>query len=519
MKLRPTWRGTLLFIVSALPTLALMPLGLLWLWQHDGLLWWLLVAISISALSWVLRRGIAAGDTVDKPSIQPDRYWPDHGQAVWHSVEQYAAKLKLEDYPLDARLSHRLLDLGLDTIRLVARHYHPHAAEPELEVPLPQVLLTAERVCRDLRALTDYVPLSHRITLAQWQKAPGLMKLTQAYDLWRMARLVINPAAALVSEARAQVQGRLLNESRDELALWLLKEFVKGTGRHAIDLYSRQLLLDDPAPLDQTAPPVAAPHTAKEQPFRILVVGQIGSGKSSVINALLSETAAMTDLLAKTQTFAHYPLEHPELPAAVLLDSPGYSAQLAADTLDTLDKELLKADLVLLVCAAYQAGRAADTALLAHLRGLYQGQPQRNPPGLIGVLTFIDRLPPPREWSPPYPLEAPATTKAQNISAAVRIIAAELQLDSTRLVPVRSDADHVYNIIEGLLPLIRNSLATEGERARYLRWLDQQQQSAQWRKALQQTGQMGRLLGRLGQNLGGRWVRRGRRWLSGTDRS
>ncbi|MDX1605820.1 MAG: hypothetical protein R3202_06480, partial [Candidatus Competibacterales bacterium] len=242
--MRPTWRGLLLGLIAALPWLLLLPLGLLWLWQHGGFPVWLGATLAISLGAWLARNLWLRGDSLAKPRIEADPHWSRHDEAIWREIEASAAALRLEDYPLDARLPHRLLDLGLDTLRRVARHYHSEAREPELEVALPQVLRSAERVCRDLRRLTDHVPLSDRITLAQWKRAPGLMKLAQLYDLWRLARLALNPAAGLASEARSALQGRLFARSRDELMLWLLGEYLKGTGRHAIELYSGRLLLD-----------------------------------------------------------------------------------------------------------------------------------------------------------------------------------------------------------------------------------------------------------------------------------
>jgi uncharacterized protein len=496
----------------ALPWLILLPLGLLWLWQQGGLLWWLGGAVVISLAAWAARGWWRRGETVQKPGFAPDPHWSYRDEAVWVRVEQQASALRLDDFPLDGRMPHRLLDLGLDTLRVVARHYHPDAREPELHIDLPRVLLSVERICRDLRRLTDYVPLSDRVTLAQWKRAPGLMKLAQLYDVWRLARLALNPASALINEARGVLQGKLFSQTRDELLLWLLQEYVKGTGRHAIELYSGQLLLDDGAVTGALDLADQAPESAPEEPFRVLVLGQVSSGKSSLINALFGELRAATDVLALTRGFAAYRLERDGAPVALILDSQGYAGGDAPDA-TALDRELLRADLILLVCAAHHAARAADHAQLKQLRRLFRDQPQRHPPALLCALTFVDRLRPVREWSPPYDIVEPVTPKARSIRAAVDHLAATLALDPAHIVPVRADAGRVYNIDEALMPRILESLADDAARARYLRCLRHRQQTGHWQRLLRQTRNAGRLLATAGGRLGNRTLQKGRDWL------
>lgn len=491
--IRPTLRGLLLLLLVALPWLALVPLGLLWLWQKEALIVWLLLAAGVSLVAWLARHWWRRGASVEKPALGADEHWPERDRQVWAAVEQQAAGLRLADYPLDGTLPHRLLDLGLATAREVARHYYPEAREPELQVSLPHLLRSCELVCRDLRRLTDYIPLSHRITLAHWKRAPGLMKLAQLYDVWRLARLVMNPAAALATELRGALQGKLFSQSRDELMLWLLQEYVKGTGRHAIELYSGNLFLGREsvtAPLGEDEP---IPDESPEEPFRVLLLGQVGSGKSSLVNALFGELRAGTDTLAHTAGFTAYRLEHDGLPAALVLDSPGYGGTEPPDPA-SLDRELLRTDLVLLVCAASQAGRDPDRTLLDRLRRLYREHPDREPPGLVCALTHIDRLRPIREWSPPYDIDRPQTDKAIAIRSARDALAETLDLDPGRVVPVRTDAEQVYNVIEALMPHIMNSLQNEAARARYLRCLRSRQRGERWSKVLEQAGNAGRLL-------------------------
>lgn len=454
----PTLRGMVLVLVAALPWLALLPAGMVWVWQQGYLYLWLGAAVAVTALAALWWRLAGSGQTMHKPRVEADRRWADRDQAVWQAVEAQAASIRLQDYPLDARLPHRLLDLGLATLREVAHQYHSDRAEPELAVPVPHVLQSAERVCRDLRALTEYVPLSHLITLEQWKRAPHLARLAQLYDGWRLARLVINPGSAMMAELRGALQGRLLASSRDELQLWLLQEFVRGTGRHAIDLYGGNLALAD---------------QGSTGPVRVVVLGQKGSGKTSIACALYGPGLAE--------------------PGLTVIDTAGHDA-MDGKQRRALADTVLEADLVLLACAAHQAARAPDRAVVDLVREVYAAHHDRCAPPVVCALTHVDRLRPVREWSPPYDIVRAAPGKAATIRAAVEHVAATLGLDSRRVIPVRCDPGHEYNVDEALVPRILESLE-DASRARHLRVLRAHLRAGNWKLLLRQTVNAGRVLG------------------------
>src|SRR5207248_8588632 len=71
--------------------------------------------------------------------------------------------------------------------------------------------------------------------------------------------------------------------------------------------------------------PVNTPTSDPAQPLTITIISQVKAGKSSVINALLGEQQAQTDVLPMTSEITRYQLQPPGIPARfVLLDTVGY---------------------------------------------------------------------------------------------------------------------------------------------------------------------------------------------------
>jgi ABC-type transport system involved in cytochrome bd biosynthesis fused ATPase/permease subunit len=138
----------------------------------------------------------------------------------------------------------------------------------------------------------ESIPLGDRLTVGQlmtiyrWRSIIGVAE--SAFDLWRIVRL-LNPASALTQEMRENVTRQLYDWGRKELARRLAAAYVREVGRAAIDLYSGRLSV--PAATlamhvtKATREDRAEPELA--EPLRVLIAGQVGAGKSSLVNALL----------------------------------------------------------------------------------------------------------------------------------------------------------------------------------------------------------------------------------------
>ena len=335
MNLAAKIQAAIALAVLAAPYLLLLAAGTVWLYQYRTLLAWAALALSCTAIGLLLLRGLR--HNVQPPQIQPDLNWPPQAVAVWPDVEQLARQIEREDVPLDQ--PEKLMAVVRRVLDLVARHYHPRAAEPWLETPLPDVLRIVELVARDLRrAALAYVPGTHILTigdLRRLQKLAGMARRT--YFWYRVASFVVNAPAAFLREGRDALFGRLQDLSAETAKRMAVGYCVRRAGYYAIQLYGRQLAADD-TPSDDTPLKQSRQDTRAEalriaalekEPLRVLVAGQTKSGKSSVINALFGEERAATDVVPRTDRVEPYVLIRDGLQQAIVLDTAGYDS--AAD--------------------------------------------------------------------------------------------------------------------------------------------------------------------------------------------
>ena len=477
-------------LLWALPVIALLPLGIVWLWQIKALSGWLLAMVACSAAGYGLQYGLLQRDRklLAEAATPPDPFWPAKADAAWAAVTQQAEALKPEDWPLNE--GGRLWTLGQQTLATVARHYHPKVEHPLLELTVPHTLLIIERASRDLRTtVTAQIPFSHRLTIGDlvwvWQWKASAERLLNVY---RAGRLVFNPADALLSEAWGHLRGRAYGAAWTETHRWLLREYVRKVGYYAIELYSGRLTLTE----DQLAEDAVAIPPPINEPLRILTLGRVNVGKSSLINALFGRLNAVTDRLPETTTgLTPYRLEREGLATALIFDTPGCDSGLLSEK--ALLKAALRADLILWVCAANRADRQLDRKWLDALRSAFAKRTDHRPPPILIALSHIDQLRPHREWQPPYDLLNPQRPKAINIRAAVDAVAVDLATSTAAVIPVNLAEGRIYNVADALWAAILDR-QDEAHRVRFLRCLEQRQQQENWALLGQQLVNAGRWL-------------------------
>lgn len=496
--------GIMITTLFLLPWLVLIAMGGYWLWQHN----WFFQGVGIITANFALvyclvhwRKHSTKTVFVKPFTVQPNPHWPDRAQSAWRELEplteRWQTKIDVFTNPSET------LKLTNEVLTVVSRSFHGDSKYPLLEFPLPYLLKLIVLVCNDIQhEVLDKIPGSHAVRVGD------LLRAKQAVDVvhnlksvFTVGNWMFNWPGAALTQARSVLFSKGLNTITNEISQRLISAFINKLGYYAIQLYSGQLSLDDIAPTDILSAASTADiaeslaHEQSVEPLRFLVLGQVSSGKSSLINALFGEIKSASGFLPTTSEITPYVLESNGLQKAIILDTAGYGGAMHAPASAALKREWEKVDVILIVCNAAQAARRVDAQQLDAVRQYFQNEcPNQTLPIIIAVATHVDRLRPMREWSPPYQIQQPDTAKAHSIRQACLSIADDLNLPAGCIVPVCLAPEiAAYNIEDGLLPLIHEHL-NAAQRVRYLRCLRQQQKEGYWRHWREQALKAGQLI-------------------------
>jgi hypothetical protein len=233
-----------------LPTLALIPLGSLWLWQHGYLLYWALATLVCTGLAFLFERRTLGRpspkrqvDAFADPEILP-------GLQIETDPARREAQLAVEEFANDANSRtistwNDVLNAGLETVEIVAKVYHPDTKDPMLRFTVPEALTLVEQVSARLRPVFEgTIPLGNRLTVAQFAQVyrwRGIYDVAgRAWSLWRVVRLV-NPTTAATYEMRDRLSKSLFQWLKGTVSGRLVRAYIHEVGAAAIDLYSGEL--------------------------------------------------------------------------------------------------------------------------------------------------------------------------------------------------------------------------------------------------------------------------------------
>lgn len=509
------WPRLLALALTGLPLLLLPVLGTLWLWESGALLWWLLIMAIASAMGFAFNRLALRGEQSALPTktTSAAEHWSTQAEQCFEQIEALADGATLQDWPLNDGA--RLLELTRRILALSAGHFHPRSSQPLLEMTLPHTLAIIERAARELRQdIVEQIPFSHQLSLSGLVQARSWQAWFKRHEGWlRAGRAVLTPQSAIVSELRRAVGNQALQQGSERIQRWILQEFIRKLGFHAIELYGGYARLDEGKPLAAATAPSRADRQATQagaladtEPLRLLVLGRTNAGKSSLINALFGELKAATDALPDTTAaMTAYHLADAQrseagLNQALIFDTPGFDGALFRHR--DFVRVAQSADLILWVSAANRADRAEERMRLDELRALLSAPARRAPPILV-AMSHIDRLRPVREWSPPYRLDPPEGAKAESIVAAIEALRSDLAVDAGAIVPVCLAEGRYYNV-DDALPAAMVSHHNAARRVLLMRCLKARRSEESWGLLWQQLKNSGQLIGSAGKALLGR---------------
>jgi uncharacterized protein len=441
---RRYWPEMLLFVAIALPWLSLLAVGTVWLWQ-GGYVWlWAIAAAVLGLLAWPLSRFVrhradeearlALGDVAE-----PSRGWNVVEREAWTEVLAIADATA----PFAFTETEPLAASARNIVEAVARRFHPEAHTAWAQFTLPEFLLLTERLCRDTRReALRHIPgvrairLSHLLWAHRQNRRYGRVARSSwhiGFGLWRIIRGVVNPLQAVGQETSSIFMENTAKVLSYRLRAFATRLLVLEIGRASIELYAGRLALSNEEIGAARASEMAG-IVDPAAPVRIVLIGQVNAGKSSLLNALAQEIRCAVGPLPATSNAEEYLLELEGHPTVTVVDMPGFDDRAAS--VSELRAQADRADLIMWVASATQPARGPDRKMLDDVRAWAGAQFARRPPPVLLALTHIDELRPAAEWTPPYDVVAPAGPKAQSIRAAVKAVAGALDLRTDAVVPV-----------------------------------------------------------------------------------
>ncbi len=454
-------------LAYAMPLLALAAIGILWLVEHEH---WLPFGLALAAASGVLLTASRLlGRSAPRPRAPPPAHtWPEAGIRAWDDVDRLAVRAAAAPPPFADMAAYQTL--AMEVLDTVGRHFHPASKSPRLELTLSQLLEISERALRDMRTeVIDAVPVVRNLTLAhiawahqarEWVpravRASRLAMFANRIRRWVFAWpvAVANELVMAFDMSPLAIAGRQVSHIAADL-------FVRHVGTYAIQAFSGQASLD-----------VAAIHMiAPDAPLRILLLGPVNAGKSSLLNAMFGQERATHDILPCPALREEHVFDREGAPRAIILDSDGFSGPGDEAARQRIFGAIDGVDLIIAVTSARQAARQVECTTLEAIRRQFAGATRRACPPIIVAATHIDQLRPAPEWNPPYDFLDGDSPKELSVRHAVDAIATDFQIALDRVIPVSLLSGAAYNVEESLLPALGAALP-EADRAKFLRLVE-----------------------------------------------
>lgn len=442
-------------------------LGFVWLFERGWLLWFVLASIALFALARGTRYVVRRRRPQEPPAreVKPlaiDPEWSEREVAAYERAQKLingrlANPLPWEELPPEA----------LAVVELVAADLSG-GKRTALDFTVPEALLLVDRVSLRYREfLRRHIPFSDQLSVRAlywlWRRQDqALAAWETGFLAYRGVRLVLNPAVGLLREVERAITSGMQDRLTDQFVRDAQAIFLEEVAQAAVDLYSGRLRFSE-AELMQiqlgSEMRDRAQLAQEDDPVRILVVGQISAGKSSLINALLGEGGAETDMAPTTDRLTAHETVIDDIPAR-LVDTMGLDG--SGKMREQLTAEMAEADMIVWALRASRPGRGPDAALLERFNTVFTADPMRRRPPVLFVATAADTLLP--GW--PYTENRLPPTAQNRIGQAMSAIAADM--GASAVIPVCAEPPewNIDTLLDALADAMPEALMTQRNRRR-----------------------------------------------------
>ena len=472
------WRKIAALLAVILPLLALCALGAVWLTQNDHWLPYLAGCVALTAvaalLAWASKwrsSGAVSPDTsiASREYVAPDNAWNEAETTAFKqscSRIQEATKVPVAVEELRVLIEREMGQISRDL-------NGPNADAWDFSVP--EGLLLTSRITGEFRGhVMDHVPFSNRLTVRQLRMGWSYSGLAADYWRWgkrayRGSRVLINPVGGILAELRDVFGGALVSELGSAGIASLQALLLEEVSRNAVDLYSGRLRQTDAELADRAARSAAKRGDIDSpvlNPPAIVVMGQVSSGKTALINALLGETVGLSGTEPITDNFLSHNWDLHGM-SCQLIDTPGLGQSEKTDA--ELADWVAKADMLLWVVAANRPARAPDHAFLQGISASFSESPELVPPPIIFAATHVDRLVENGIW--PFPEHALPNKFIETLERLKAQVAADLKSTGSFVPVVVSDAPgaewNIDELTDQIYAYIDAAAQTQRNRARF----------------------------------------------------
>ncbi|MFA0440363.1 GTP-binding protein [Vibrio sp. 10N.286.49.C2] len=433
------------------------------------------------------------GAEIEDGLVKASEDWSQQERVIWNAAKKYTRECLQDD------VQWRDIDtVGLDVLAFIAQRFD----KKTLNFSIPEGLKLLEEVSRRYQLVVndnipgiEYLKISYiRAGYEAYDKYGELGQKIVKAAIWanHAKNLYYNPLKVVSDLSREQATSSMTRGVVDDMQAMSKQALLDEIAAVAIDLYSGRFSFDEEDLQVSDAYELDEQRFAPElEPIRIVMVGQTGSGKSSLVNLLKNELVAEVDALPSTDTSTTYRALVDDIDVR-LVDLQGLDGK--DKTEQNMLHEMIEADLVLWVLKANQSARQLDSQLNERFEQFYveQKNVSRKKPVVVCVVNQVDNLKPIGEWQPPYALDNPTTTKATIISQALAYNQALLNADLA--LPLSISPEKAHFGVETLKLTLRSEISEANNVQRNRQRMEAMKRGVAVKKQLGRAIKVGRKL-------------------------